>query len=106
LDQLFEQGLLDQRVLPSATPIATKPAASNPAIMRLSICSIVLFPCDLTGSLSTNLDTNYRNQRQTQGIETTQQTLQSSLVEGASKDSDRGTIALACDRNRHSSSPF
>jgi len=31
LDQLFEQGFRDQRVLPSATPMATKPAASNPA---------------------------------------------------------------------------
>ncbi len=52
------------------------------------------------------LDPIDRNQRQAQGVEPAQQTLQSGLVDGAGQGSDRRTITLAFDRNGHPPVPL
>jgi hypothetical protein len=61
--------------------------------------------CGDAGGMSAALDPNYRNQRQFQEVEPGQQILQGSLVDVAGQGSDRRTIALAFNRNRHSSGP-
>jgi hypothetical protein len=61
--------------------------------------------CGHAGGMSAALDPNYRNQRQYQEVEPAQQTLQGSLADVAGQGSDRRTIALAFNRNRHSSGP-
>jgi hypothetical protein len=80
------------------------------AVFSMSLCywlaGGMIADFSITGNLSAAINTNYRNQRQTQRVKPTQQTLQSSLIDGAGQGGDRWAITLAADRDRHPPDPI